>query len=131
MLNQIIIMGRLTRDPESKGTASGISAATFTLACERDYAPQGQERDVDFIDCIAWRGTAEFVLRNFAKGRMLAVEGRLQINTWTANDGSKRKNPQIIVERVYFADSKPKEEAQAPVEGGSFGTEVDVPELPF
>lgn len=109
MLNKIIVMGRLTRDPESKSTASGISAAAFTLACERDYAPQGHDREVDFIDCIAWRGTADFVLKHFAKGRMLAVEGRLQINTWTADDGSKRKNPQIVAESVYFADSKPKQ----------------------
>lgn len=135
MLNHITIMGRLTRNPESKGTASGISAAAFTLACERDYAAQGQERDVDFIDCIAWRGTADIVLKNFTKGRMMAVDGRLQIGTWTADDGSKRKNAQINVERVYFADSKPKQgdaddaAYTTPAEAGF--TAVNDAELPF
>ena len=135
MLNKIIVMGRLTRDPERKNTASGISAAAFTLACERDYAPQGKEREADFIDCIAWRGTADFVLKHFAKGRMLAVEGRLQINTWTADDGSKRKNPQIVAENVYFADSKPK---QGDADDSAFTTPADAgftmvndEELPF
>lgn len=135
MLNKIIVMGRLTRDPERKATASGITATTFTLACERDYAAQGQERDVDFIDCIAWRGTAEFVLKHFAKGRMLAVDGRLQINQWTADDGSKRRAAQIVAESVYFADSKPKQGAAddaaytAPADAGF--TAVEDAELPF
>lgn len=135
MLNKIIVMGRLTRDPERKNTASGISAAAFTLACDRNYAPQGGERETDFIDCIAWRGTADFVLKHFAKGRMLAVEGRLQINTWTADDGSKRKNPQIVAETVYFADSKPK---QGDADDSAFTTAADADftavndeELPF
>lgn len=135
MLNKIIVMGRLTRDPESKGTASGISAAAFTLACDRDYKTQDGKPETDFIDCIAWRGTADFVLKHFAKGRLLAVEGRLQVNTWTADDGSKRKNPQIIAERVYFADSKPKQgdaddtAYTTPAEAGFAA--VDDAELPF
>lgn len=135
MLNKIIVMGRLTRDPERKPTASGISAAAFTLACDRDYAPQGQERETDFLDCIAWRGTADFVLKHFAKGRMLAVEGRLQINTWTADDGSKRRSPQIVVESVYFADSKPKQgdadDAEYTAPAAADFTAVDDAELPF
>ena len=97
--------------------------------------PQGQEREVDFIDFIAWRGTADFVLKHCTKGRMFTVEGRLEINTWIADDGSKRKNPQIVAHRVYFADSKPKQgDADdsayiAPADAGF--TAVDDAELPF
>ena len=135
MLNKIIVMGRLTRDPEKKNTASGISAAAFTLACERDYVAQGQEREVDFIDIIAWRGVADFVLKHFTKGRMLAVEGRLQINQWTADDGSKRKAAQIVAENVYFADSKPKQgdadDAAYTTPADAGFTAVDDAELPF
>lgn len=137
MLNKIIVMGRLTRDPERKATASGISAAAFTLACERSYAPQGKEREVDFIDCIAWRGAADVVLKHFAKGRMMAVEGRLQINPWTAEDGSKRRSAQIVAENVFFADSRPgRDDADdtsdmptAPADAGF--TPVEDAELPF
>ena len=137
MLNKIIAMGRLVRDPENKPTASGISCAAFTLACERDYVPHGQEREADFLDCVAWRGAADFALKHFTKGRMAVVEGRLQINRWTATDGSKRKSAQIVAERVYFADSKPQcGEADdtshmptAPADAGF--TAVEDAELPF
>lgn len=105
MLNEIILQGRLTRDPEMKATASGIKAAVFTLACERDYKPLGGERETDFFDVIAWRGTADFVQTYFRKGRMVVVKGRLQNRQWTVEDGSKRKATQIVADSVYFSDS--------------------------
>lgn len=137
MLNKIIVMGRLVRDPESKPTASGVSCAAFTLACDRDYVPKGQEREADFLDCVAWQRAADFAQMHFVKGRMAVVEGRLQINHWTATDGSKRKAAQIAAERVYFADGKPRRgEADdtshmpaTPAEAGF--TAVEDAELPF
>ena len=105
MLNEIILQGRLTRDPEMIPTASGIKKATFTLACEKDYKPLGGERETDFFDVIAWRGTADFVQNYFGKGRMMVVKGRLQNRQWTAEDGSKRKAAQIVADSVYFSDS--------------------------
>lgn len=105
MLNEIVLQGRLTRDPEMKATASGIKAATFTLACERDYKPLGGDRETDFFDVIAWRGTADFVQTYFRKGRMVVVKGRLQNRQWTVEDGSKRKATQIVADSVYFSDS--------------------------
>lgn len=107
MLNQIIIMGRMTRDPELRRTGSGIAVASFTLAVDRDYSGKdGGEKEVDFIDCVAWKGTGEFVAKHFTKGRMAAVSGRLQIRSWTDKDGIKRRNAEIIADNVYFADSK-------------------------
>ena len=105
MLNEIALQGRLTRDPEAKATASGISCATFTLACEQDYRSQSGERDTDFFDVVAWRGTGDFVQRYFRKGQMAVVKGRLQTRQWTAEDGSKRKTVQIVADSVYFCDS--------------------------
>lgn len=102
MLNDIVLQGRLTRSPEMKATASGISCATFTLACEQDYKNPNGERDTDFFDVVAWRGTADFVQRYFRQGQMAIVKGRLQTRKWTAEDGSKRKTVQIVAENVYF-----------------------------
>jgi single-strand DNA-binding protein len=102
MLNNITLQGRLTRDPEMKATASGISCATFTLACEQDYKNPNGERDTDFFEVVAWRNTADFVQRYFGKGQMVIVRGRLQTRQWTAEDGSKRKAVQIVAENVYF-----------------------------
>lgn len=102
MLNNIVLQGRLTRDPEMKATASGISCATFALACEQDYKNPNGERDTDFFDVVAWRGTADFVQRYFKQGQMAVVKGRLQTRQWTAEDGSKRKTVQIVAENVYF-----------------------------
>lgn len=108
MLNHITIMGRLTATPELKTTPGGSSVTRFTLAVERDFKnKETGERATDFIDCIAWRGTAEFVTRFFAKGRMAAVAGRLQIRDYTDNDGNKRRVTEVVAENVYFADSNP------------------------
>ena len=103
MLNHITIMGRLTRDPELRRTGSGIAVASFSLAVDRDYSPKdGGERETDFIDCVAWRQTGEFVSKYFTKGRMAVVSGRLQIRSWTDKDGNKRRT----ADNVYFGDSK-------------------------
>lgn len=106
MLNKIILMGRLTRDPELRKTQSGTAVAGFTLAVDRDYKDANGEKETDFIDIVAWRGTAEFVSKYFTKGRMAVVEGRLQIRDWTDRDGGKRRSAEVIAENVYFGDSK-------------------------
>ena len=105
MLNHIVIMGRLTRDPELRRTGSGIAVASFTLAVDRDFT-KGEEKEVDFIDCVAWRGTGEFVSKHFTKGSMAVVSGRLQIRNWTDKDGNKRRSAEIVADNVYFGGSK-------------------------
>lgn len=102
MLNQITIMGRMTRDPELRHTNNGIAVASFTLAVDRDF----EKGKTDFIDCVAWRNTAEFVSKYFSKGRMAAVSGSLQQRDWTDKDGNKRRTAEIVADSVYFADSK-------------------------
>lgn len=107
MLNHVCIAGRLTRDPELRTTQSGVSVCSFSIACDRDFADKAtNERECDFIDCVAWRGAGEFVAKNFNKGRMICVSGRLQMRKWTDKDGNKRTSAEILAENVYFADSK-------------------------
>ena len=107
MLNHIVIMGRLTRDPELRRTGSGVAVASFRVAVDRDYSPKdGSERKTDFIDCVAWRNTGEFISKYFTKGRMIVVDGRLEMRDWTDKDGNKRTSAEIIVENAYFGDSK-------------------------
>ena len=107
MLNHIVLMGRLTRDPELRHTQSGAAVASFTLAVERDFGSRdGGEKATDFIDIVAWRNTAEFVSRYFTKGRMAVVSGRLQIRDWTDRDGGKRRSAEVVADNVYFGDSK-------------------------
>ena len=123
MLNHIVIMGRLTRDPELRRTGSGIAVASFTLAVDRDFAPRdGGERETDFIDCVAWRQTGEFVSKYFTKGRMAVVSGRLQIRGWTDKDGNKRRTAEVIADNVYFGDSKREGDGgSASYAGNSYG----------
>ena len=109
MLNKIILMGRLTRDPEMRRTASGTAVTSFTLACDRDYKSDDGKRETDFIDCVAWRNEAEFVSKYFTKGRMAIVEGRLQLRDWTARDGGTRRSAEVLVANTYFGDSKRSE----------------------
>ena len=119
MLNKIVLMGRLTRDPELRQTQSGNSVVSFTLACDRDFAAQGAEKETDFVDIVAWRGTAEFVSKYFSKGRMAVVEGRLQIQDWTDKDGNKRRSYEVLAENIYFGDSKRSEsDTPKPAEPG-------------
>ena len=106
MLNHIVLMGRLTRDPELRQTGSGISVASFTIAVDRDYAAQGAEKETDFVDIVAWRGTADFVSKYFAKGRMAVVFGRLQIRNWQDKEGNKRRSAEVVADNVYFGESK-------------------------
>lgn len=113
MLNAIMIMGRLTRDPELRRTGSGLAVTSFTLAVDRDFTGQDGTRETDFLDCVAWRQTGEFVAKYFRKGSMAVVSGRLEIRTWTDKDGNKRKSAQINANNVYFGESK-KEDTGAP-----------------
>lgn len=107
MLNTVILMGRLTADPELRTTQSGVSVASFTLAVERDYRAQGSDRrETDFIDIVAWRNTADFVCRYFQKGQMAAVHGRLQVRSYQDKDGNNRRAWEIVADNIYFADSK-------------------------
>ena len=107
MLNHITIMGRLTRDPELRRTGSGVAVASFTLAVDRDFGKnENGEKETDFIDCVAWRQTGEFVSKYFTKGRMAVVSGRLQIRPWTDKDGNKRRTAEIVADNVYFGDSR-------------------------
>jgi len=107
MLNHITIMGRLTRDPELRRTGSGIAVASFTVAVDRDFGGRdGGEKETDFIDCVAWRQTGEFVSKYFSKGRMIVVSGRLQIRSWTDKDGNKRRTAEVVADNCYFGDSK-------------------------
>ena len=106
MLNKIILMGRLTRDPELRRTGTGTAVTSFSLAVDRDFKSQSGEKETDFIDIVAWRSTAEFVSTYFTKGRMAVVEGRLQIRDWTDKDGGKRRSAEVVADNVYFGDSK-------------------------
>lgn len=111
MLNEVILMGRLTRDPDVRMTQNGTTAANFTLACERDYAPQGQDRETDFFDIVAFRNTADFVGQYFAKGQLVAVKGRLQQRDWTDKQGNKRRTTEILADRCYFAEKRQDRDA--------------------
>ena len=128
MLNRIDIMGRLTGDPELRRTQSGTAVASFTIAVERDYKPEGGEKETDFFDVVAWRKTAEFVCRYFAKGRMAVIDGRLQTRKWTDKNGGNRVAVEIIADSVYFGDSKKSvpDGENEPVE-----LEYDDGDLPF
>lgn len=113
-LNVCTIMGRLVRDPELRRTGSGVAVASFTIAVDRDYNPKdGAEKETDFIDCVAWRATGEFVSKYFQKGSMAIVSGRLHIRTWTDKDGNKRRNAEVIADSVYFGDSKKSTEVNS------------------
>ena len=106
MLNRIIIMGRLTKDPELRRTQSGTAVTSFSVAVDRDFKSQNGEKETDFIDVVAWRSTAEFVCQYFSKGRMAVVEGRLQMRDWKDQNGNNRRVAEIVADNVYFGDSK-------------------------
>lgn len=127
MLNRICIMGRLTAAPELRYTQQNTPVASFTVAVDRDYQQGGSEKQTDFIPCVAWRGTAEFVSKYFTKGSMAAVSGRLQLRDWTDKDGNKRRTAEVVAESVYFGESK-KRDASPDVQ---FEEIPDDGELPF
>ena len=106
MINSVVLMGRLTYEPELKTTTSGLSVIRFQMAVDRNYQSQGQERQADFIDVVAWRQTADFVSRYFHKGSMIAVEGSIQTNNFTDRDGNKRKSVEVVANQVSFCGSK-------------------------
>ena len=138
MLNRVILIGRLTRDPELRVTQSGISVASFSLAVDRPYASQGGQRETDFIDCVAWRRLAETVSEHMRKGRLVAVDGRLQIRSYETQDGQRRRAAEVVCDDVRFLD-RPRDGAASggysgPDDGGRRGGEEDteLPEdLPF
>ena len=112
MLNHIIIMGRLTRDPELRSTGSGTPVVSFTVAVDRDFSGKdGGEKQTDFIDCTAWRGTAEFISKYFNKGSMIVVSGRLEIRNWIDKEGNKRRNAEVVADSVYFGESRKSQES--------------------
>jgi single-strand DNA-binding protein len=148
MLNRIILMGRLTRDPELRRTQQGTAVASFTLAVDRDFKGRdSSERATDFIDIVAWRNTAEFVSKYFTKGRMAVVEGRLQIRDWKDKDGNNRRSAEVVADNIYFGDSErdgagsdyapaygaPMGGYSAPMGGASAFAEIDEEDgdLPF
>jgi len=148
MLNNIILMGRLTRDPELRHTQSGVAVVSFSLAVDRDFGSRDGDKQTDFIDIVAWRQTAEFVAKYFTKGRMAVVSGRLQIRDWTDKDGGKRRSAEVIANNVYFGDSRnatggsgdsygsrydqSNDRYTAPVTGSDFAElEEDDGDLPF
>ena len=121
MLNKIFVMGRLTHDPELRRTGSGTPVCSFSIACDRDFKSQSGEKETDFFDVVAWRATGEFVSKYFTKGRMVVVEGRLQIREWQDKEGNKRRSAEVIADNVYFGDSKPKDSGDAPAYEGEPG----------
>ena len=121
MLNHIVLMGRLVRDPELRRTQAGVPVATFRIAVDRDFGNRETgEREADFIDVVAWRQTGEFVSKYFAKGRMVVVSGRLQMRSWTDNNGQKRTNAEVVADNVYFGDSKRDNEGSGSYNGNSY-----------
>lgn len=129
MLNTIVIMGRLTRDPELRATPQGVSVASFSLAVDRDFKGQNGERETDFIPCVAWKGKAEFISRYFKKGSMAVIEGRLQIRPYEDADGKKRTAAEVIVNNIYFGESKKDAEGPATEtpDVSNYGDDEDLP----
>ena len=122
MLNHITIMGRLTRDPELRRTGSGIAVASFTVAVDGDFGGRdGGEKETDFIDCVAWRQTGEFVSKYFTKGSMIVVSGRLQIRNWNDKDGNKRRSAEVVADNCYFGESKRSNEGGSSYGGNTYG----------
>lgn len=115
MLNDVSLMGRLTADPELRRTPNGVSVTTFTIAVERTYTPQGQEKQSDFIDIVAWRNTAEFACKYFTKGKMMAVQGSIQTRTYEDKEGHKRKAFEVVADNVFFCGDKAPAQASADI----------------
>lgn len=134
MLNRTALMGRFTHDPEMRRTPTGVPVASFSLAVERDFKDANGEKQTDFIDCVAWRNTAEFICKYFTKGRMAVIDGRLQVRTWKDKDGKNRRTTEVVVENAYFADSKmdaANTSAQVQPQFTEIGEEFDDDNLPY
>ena len=133
MLNIVCMMGRLTTDPELKHTPNGVAVTSFTLAVDRSYVKTGEERQTDFINVTAWRGTAEFVCKYFRKGQLMAVQGSIQTRNYTDKDGNKRKAFVVVADSVYFAEPK-KEKADVDIQADTQTEFEEIPsddDLPF
>ena len=131
MLNSVTLMGRLTRDPELKHTQSGTAVVSFTLAVDRDFKSADGTKETDFIDCVAWRNTAEFISKYFSKGSMAVVRGRLQLRDWTDKEGGKRRSAEVVVDNIYFGDSKKSVSGERPPQSVEFEELEDDGDLPF
>lgn len=131
MLNRIIIAGRLTKDPELRRTQNGTAVCSFTLAVDRDFKDDSGNRETDFLDVVAWRKTAEFVAKYFAKGRMAIVDGRLQLRDWTDKDGNKRRNAEILADSVYFCEKRDQRDQDVSTTSFEEIAEDEDGELPF
>lgn len=135
MLNKTVLMGRLTKDPELRKTPSGVSVVSFTLAVDRSYTKQGEERQADFINIIAWRGTADFVAKYFTKGQLMALSGRIQTRSWEETNGQKRFATEVVADEVFFAGAKKDAgetaPAEAPADNGFGFYETQDEDLPF
>ena len=128
MLNHITIMGRLTRDPELRYTQSQTPVASFSLAVDRDFGSRdGGEKQTDFIDCVAWRSTAEFVNKYFQKGSMAVVSGRLQIRDWTDREGGKRRSAEVVVDNIYFGESRRRDSSEGSYDSRSSYSSYEAP----
>ncbi len=128
MLNKVILMGRFTRDPELRSTPQGISTCSFSIAVDRNFVRQGEERKADFINCVAWRQTAEFISKYFKKGSLVALEGSIQTRSWDDQDGKKRYATDVVVNQVYFAESK--RDSQSSIGGDDAFSTSDFGSLP-
>lgn len=113
-MNKVILVGRLTKDPELRATTSGIPVCSFTVACDRRFVKQGEERKADFINCIAWRQAGESISKYFVKGNRIALEGSIQTRTWQDNEGKNRYSTEVVVDQWEFAQSKSEGGATAP-----------------
>lgn len=132
MLNTIALQGRFARDPELRRTQSNIAVTSFTLAVDRDFKDQNGEKKADFIDCVAWRGTAEHVSKHFHKGSMAVVIGRLELRDWTDKEGNKRRSAEVVVENIYFCEGKKSADAFSGAGTDEYDELPDVdPHLPF
>lgn len=131
-INIVAITGQLTRSPEVRQTQSGVSVCSFTVAVDRAYK-SGEEREADFIDCVAWRGSADFLGKYFGKGDMIGVQGHLQTRNWETDDGQKRKSTEIVVDSLSFVGGKKSDHAESPAENQTFTemTDADEDSLPF
>lgn len=133
MLNRVILMGRLTADPELRQTQSGLSVLSFSIAVERDFTPKGEERQVDFINLVAWRHTAEFISKYFTKGKMIAVDGRLQVRHYTDSNGNNRTIAEVLIDKAYFAggDNNANKRQSITIDDVGDFEEIDDEDLPF
>lgn len=137
MINNVVLMGRLVATPELRSTGTGISVVSFTIAVDRSYAKQGEQRQADFIDCVAWRSTAEFITKYFQKGSMIALTGSIQTRNYEDKNGNKRKAVEVVVDNVSFCGSKAETgtsnaysaPAAAPAPSFASGTESDFEEI--